>query len=326
MAIKCIGILTSGGDSPGMNPFIRAVVRSGLYHGLRVYGVKRGFAGLIEDAVEEFDDPRAVSGILHRGGTILQTARCPEFKTRRGLLKAAHNVNKHAIDGLVVLGGNGSLRGCYELSGMGIKVVAAPGSIDNDIPFTDMAIGVDTALNIVLEAIDRIRDTASSLERTFLVETMGRQSGYLALMAGLAGGVEMVCIPEIPFELEEVAEVIRSAYLRGKDHCIIVVSEGAAHNAAQIDEYLRQREDDTGFDVRTTILGHVQRGGTPTAFDRILATRMGRGAVECLLAGQDGVMVGLQGSEIATAPLKDVISTNKELDLSLYETSKIMER
>jgi 6-phosphofructokinase 1 len=326
MPIKCIGLLTSGGDSPGMNPFIRAVVRSALYKGLRVYGVKRGFAGLIDDGIEEFDDPRAVSGILHRGGTILQTARCPEFKTRRGLLKAAHNVNKHAIDGLVVLGGNGSLRGCAELSEMGIKVVAAPGTIDNDIPFTQMAIGVDTALNIVLEAIDRIRDTASSLERTFLVETMGRESGYLALMAGIAGGVEMVCIPEIPFDLEEVAEVIRSAYVRGKDHCIIVVAEGAAYNAAQIETYLRQREDETGFDVRVTILGHVQRGGTPTAFDRILATRMGRAAVECLLSGEHGVMVGLQSGEIVCTPLADVISTAKKLDLSLYETSKIMER
>jgi 6-phosphofructokinase 1 len=326
MPTKCIGILTSGGDSPGMNPFIRATVRSGLYHGLRVYGVKRGFAGLIEDAMEEFDDPRGVSGILHRGGTILQTARCPEFRTRRGMLKAVHNVNQRAMDGLVVLGGNGSLRGCYELSKIDIKVVAAPGTIDNDIPFTQMAIGVDTALNIVLEAIDRIRDTASALGRTFLVETMGRECGYLALMAGIAGGVEMVCIPEIPFELEEVAEVSRSAYVRGKDHCIIAVAEGAAYNAAQIEGYLRQRQDEMGFDVRTTILGHVQRGGTPTAFDRILATRLGQAAVECLLAGEHGVMVGLQGSEIVSTPLKDVTSTDKELDLSLYETSKIMER
>jgi len=326
MPIKCIGILTSGGDSPGMNPFIRATVRSGLYHGLRVYGVKRGFAGLIEDAMEELDDPRAVSGILHRGGTMLQTARCPEFRTRRGQLTAVHNVNQRGIDGLAVLGGNGSLRGCYELSKMGVKVVAAPGTIDNDVPFTQMAIGVDTTLNIVLEAIDRIRDTASALGRTFLVETMGRECGYLALMAGIAGGVEMVCIPEIPFELEEVAEVSRSAYVRGKDHCIISVAEGAAYSAAQIEGYLRQRQDETGFDVRTTILGHVQRGGTPTAFDRILATRLGQAAVECLLAGEHGVMVGLQGNEIVSTPLKDVTSTEKELDLSLYETSKIMER
>lgn len=325
-SMKRIGILTSGGDSPGMNPFIRATVRAGLYHGLRVYGVKRGFAGLIEDAMEEFDDPRAVSGILHRGGTILQTARCPNFKTERGLCKAVHNLNERAIDGLVVLGGNGSLRGCYELSRMGIQVVAAPGTIDNDIPFTHMAIGVDTALNIILEAIDRIRDTASALERAFLVETMGRECGYLALMAGIAGGVEMICIPEIPFKLEEVVEVIKSAYLRGKDHCIIVVAEGAAYNAAQIEEYVHQRQDETGFAIRTTILGHVQRGGTPTAFDRILATRMGQTAVECLLAGEHGVMVGLQGSEIVPTPLEEVISATKELDLSLYETSKIMER
>lgn len=321
-----IGILTSGGDSPGMNPFIRAAVRTGLYNGLRVYGVRRGFAGLIEDAMEEFDDPRAVSGILHRGGTVLQTARCPDFKTERGLLKAVHNVNERAIDGLVVLGGNGSLRGCYELSKMGIRVVAAPATIDNDIPFSQMAIGVDTALNIVLEAIDRIRDTASSLERAFLVQTMGRECGYLALMAGIAGGVEMICIPEIPFELQEVVEVIKSAYLRGKDHCIIVVAEGADYDAAQIEEYLRQRQNETGFVVRTTILGHVQRGGSPSAFDRILATRMGQAAVECLLGGDEGVMVGLQGSEIVPTPLEEVVSSTKQLDLSLYKTSKIMER
>ena len=324
--MRRIAILTSGGDSPGMNPFIRAAVRTGLYNGLRVYGVKRGFGGLIEDAMEEFTDPRAVSGILHRGGTILQTARCPDFKTEGGLLKAVHNVNERAIDGLVVLGGNGSLRGCYELSKMGIKVVAAPGTIDNDIPFTQMAVGVDTALNIVLEAIDRIRDTASSLERAFLVQTMGRKCGYLALMAGIAGGVEMTCIPEIPFELQEVVEVIKSAYLRGKDHCIIVVAEGANYNAAQIEEYLRQRQDETGFVVRTTILGHVQRGGSPSAFDRILATRMGQAAVECLLAGEQGVMVGLQNGEIVPTPLADVVSNTKELDLRLYNTSKIMER
>ena len=321
-----IGILTSGGDSPGMNPFIRAAVRTGLYNGLRVYGVRRGFAGLIEDAMEEFDDPRAVSGILHRGGTVLQTARCPDFKTERGLLKAVHNVNERAIDGLVVLGGNGSLRGCYELSKMGIRVVAAPATIDNDIPFSQMAIGVDTALNIVLEAIDRIRDTASSLERAFLVQTMGRECGYLALMAGIAGGVEMICIPEIPFELQEVIEVIKSAYLRGKDHCIIVVAEGADYDAAQIEEYLRQRQNETGFVVRTTILGHVQRGGSPSAFDRILAARMGQAAVECLLGGDEGVMVGLQGSEIVPTPLEEVVSSTKQLDLSLYKTSKIMER
>jgi 6-phosphofructokinase 1 len=309
-----------------MNPFIRAVVRAGLFHGLRVYGIRRGYAGLIEDAIEEFDDPRAVSGILHRGGTILQTARCPEFMTSHGMQTAVHHVNHRGIDALVILGGNGTLRGCQELTEMGVRVVAAPGTIDNDIPFTHMAIGVDTALNIVLEAIDRIRDTASALGRAFLVETMGRECGYLALMAGIAGGVEMVCIPEIPFGLDEVVSVVRSAYLRGKDHCIIVVAEGASHNAAAIEGYVREREDEMGFDVRTTILGHVQRGGTPTAFDRILATRMGRAAVESLLAGEHGVMVGLQGNEIVTTSLEDVVRTKKDLDLSLYQTSKIMER
>jgi 6-phosphofructokinase 1 len=326
MSVKSIGILTSGGDSPGMNPFIRAAVRTGLFHGLKVHGIRRGYAGLIEDTIEEFDDPRAVSGILHRGGTILQTARSPEFRTPHGMQTAVHNINRRGIDGLVILGGNGTLSGCLELSQMGVQLVAAPGTIDNDIPFTHMAIGVDTSLNIVLEAIDRIRDTASALGRAFLVETMGRECGYLALMAGIAGGVEMICIPEVPFELEDVVSVVHSAYLRGKDHCIIVVAEGAAHNAAAIEDYVCNRQDDMGFDVRTTILGHVQRGGTPSAFDRILATRMGQAAVECLLDGESGVMVGLQGSDIVTASLEDVVHTRKELDLSLYQTSEIMER
>ena len=326
MTAKCIGVLTSGGDSPGMNPFIRSAVRTGLHNGMRVFGVKQGYAGLIDDAMEEFHDPREVSGILHRGGTILQTARCPEFKTRQGLLKAVRNLNKRSIDGLAVLGGNGSLRGCHELSQMGVKVVGAPGTIDNDIPFTDMAIGVDTALNIVLEAVDRIRDTASALERTFLVETMGRHCGYLALMVGIAGGVEMTCIPEIPFELDDVAQIIKDAYLRGKDHCIILVAEGAAYNATQIEEYLKERRSETGFDVRITILGHVQRGGTPTAFDRILATRMGQAAVDRLQSGEHGVMVGLQGTEIVSVPLEKVASSTKELDLRLYEIFRIMER
>jgi len=324
--MKCIGVLTSGGDSPGMNAFIRAVVRAGLSKGLRVFGVRRGFAGLMDNDMEEMDSPRAVSGILHRGGTILQTARCPEFMTEPGRMEAVRNINKRGLEGLVVLGGNGSLRGCYELHRMGVAVVAAPGTIDNDIPFTSMAIGVDTSLNIVLEAVDRIRDTASALGRAFLIETMGRQCGYLALMAGIAGGAEMTCIPEVPFALEDVVSVIRSAYMRGKDHCIIIVAEGAAYNATQIEEYLRQRQEETGFTVRTTILGHVQRGGTPTAFDRILATRMGQAAVECLVAGQTGTMVALQGSQIVPVPLVEVISTTKELDLGLVELSNVMER
>jgi len=308
-----------------MNPCIRAVVRVGLSHGLEVMGIKRGYAGLIDGEVEPLT-ARSVGGIIQQGGTFLQSARCPEFKTARGQREALRNLNEYAIEGLVVIGGDGSLRGALALHKRGFPVVGVPGTIDNDLCYTDMAIGVDTALNTVLDAIDKIKDTASSHQRAFLIETMGRDSGYLALMGGIAGGAEMILIPEVPFQLEDVERKLEEAYVRGKAHCIIVIAEGARPSTREVAAHLREREEEHGFEVRVTILGHIQRGGSPTAFERLLATRLGAAAVEQLLQGKSGVMVGLVGNKIAVTDLEKVLSSRKELDLAFYKLAERLER
>ena len=322
--MKRIAVLTSGGDSPGMNPFVRAVVRRGISYGMEVFGVQSGYQGLCDGNVTPMN-LRSVGGILDRAGTILETARSAEFMTREGHRKALRTLNEHEIEGLVVLGGDGSLRGAMTLHEAGIKVVGAPGTIDNDMYGTDMTIGVDTALNVVMECIDMIRATASSHQRAFLIEVMGRDCGYLALMAGLACGAEMICIPERPFELEDVAQVLDNAYIRGKAHCIIVVAEGAPYDAHDIETYLREKQEELGFEVRATILGHIQRGGKPTAFERTIATRLGAAAVDNLHNGITGVMVGTHGHEIISTPIPEVVSNKKELDLSLYELARTLE-
>jgi 6-phosphofructokinase 1 len=323
--LRRIGVLTSGGDAPGMNPFIRAVVRRALDYGWEVWGIKRGYAGLIDGEMEVLD-ARAVGGIIQRGGTILQTARSKEFRTERGQREACRNLNERGIEGLVVLGGDGSLRGALELHKLGVRVMAAPGTIDNDISGTDIAIGVDTALNTALDAIDKIKDTASSHQRAFLVEMMGRESGYLALMAGIAGGAEMICIPEVPFELENVVRELEEAYVRGKAHCIITVAEGARPNTHEIACYLREHQERTGFEVRETILGHIQRGGSPTAFDRLLGTRLGAAAVDHLTRGESGKMVGLVGNRIVASPIEEVVAERKTVDLELYRLAQVLAR
>ena len=310
--MKKIGLLTSGGDSPGMNPCIRAVVRTALFHKLGAMGIVEGFEGLVHGEMREMT-ARDVGGILQRGGTILQTARSEEFRTKRGQREAIREMNENEIDGLIVIGGDGSLRGAQALAEQGVKVVGIPASIDNDIWGTNMSIGVDTALNTIIAAIDRLRDTASSHNRAFIVQTMGRNCGYLALMGGIVGGAEMVLLPENEISLEEVAETIETAYLRGKNHAIIVVAEGANYNAAELKEELSQM--DVGFKTRVTILGHIQRGGSPTAFDRLLASRFGVHAVEALVAGKSGIMVGIQGREIEEIPLEVVTSQNREANL-----------
>ncbi len=322
--MRRIAVLTSGGDSPGMNPFVRAVVRRALGYNMEIFGIEHGYQGLCDGNVIEMN-ARSVGGIIDRAGTILETARSEEFMTREGRRKALRTLNEHGIEGLVVLGGDGSLRGAMSLHEAGVKVIGAPGTIDNDMYGTEMTIGVDTALNVALNAIDMIRATASSHQRAFLIEVMGRHCGYLALMAGIASGAEMICIPEYPFELEDVARTLDEAYIRGKAHCIIVVAEGAPYNAHAIEQYLREHEDELGFEVRSTILGHIQRGGKPTAFERILATRMGCAAVDNLYQGNTGVMVGIQGHDIITTPIPDVVSHKKELDLSLYELARTLE-
>ena len=323
--MKRIGVMTSGGDSPGMNPCIRAVVRIGLSHGVEMMGIKRGYAGMIDGEIEPLT-ARSVGGIIQRGGTMLQSARCPEFETVRGRRVALRKLNEYEIEGLVIIGGDGSLRGALELHRMGFPVIGVPGTIDNDLCYTDMAIGVDTALNTVLDAIDKIKDTASSHQRAFLIETMGRESGYLALMGGIAGGAEVILIPEMPFQLEEVQRTLEDAYVRGKAHCIIVASEGARPTTAEVASYLRERKEEHGFDVRVTILGHIQRGGSPTAFERLLATRLGAAAVNKLLQGMSGQMVGLIGNKIAVTDLEKVLSSKKKLDLTFYKLAKMLER
>jgi 6-phosphofructokinase 1 len=314
--MRKIGVMTSGGDSPGMNACVRSVVRTALSKGLTVKGIQRGFAGLLDGDIHEMGR-RDVSGIIQRGGTILQTARCLEFKEPKGQRLGLRRLNEESIDGLVVIGGDGSLRGGLALHKAGFPVVGVPGSIDNDIEGTDMSIGVDTTLNTILRALDALRDTASSHERAFLVEVMGRNCGYLAAVGGILGGAEMICIPERPFELEQVAEIVQDAYVQGKNHALIVVAEGAQHGINQIADYLRQHE--VGFDVRVTILGHVQRGGRPSAFDRLLSTRLGVAAVTELLAGNSGVMVGLRGRKIGTVALEDATSNQREVNPEYIE-------
>jgi 6-phosphofructokinase 1 len=323
--MKRIAVLTSGGDAPGMNPAIRAVVRTGIHYGMQVYGVNRGYTGLIGGDIIEMS-ARSVGGIIQRGGTILQTARSPEFKTEKGRLEALRNLNRLGIEGLVVIGGDGSLSGALELHKLGFPVVGMPGSIDNDLAGTDMAIGVDTALNTALDAIDKIKDTASSHQRAFLVEVMGRNSGYLALMASIAGGAEVVLCPEVPFDLDEVAKELRDAYMRGKAHAIVVVAEGVPGGANGVAEYFQAHHDEIGFEARVTILGHIQRGGSPSAFDRILATRLGVAAVEHLHEGVYGVMVGLIGGKIVATPLAEVLAQRKSLDLRTYEVAQMLAR
>lgn len=319
--MKRIGVLTSGGDAPGMNACIRAVVRKGISMKMEVWGIKRGYKGLINGEMEMLDR-RKVGGIIQKGGTFLQTARSPEFKEPDGFREGLRNLNKAGIEGLVIIGGDGSMRGAYALHQAGFPVVGVPASIDNDLWGTDIAIGVDTALNTVLLAVDHIKDTASSHGRAFLIEVMGRNCGYLALMSGLAGGAEAVLIPEEEMPLEEIARIVSEAYVKGKPHAIIIIAEGARYKTAEVAEYLRKHR--AGFEVRTTILGHIQRGGSPTAFDRILATRFGVAAVEALARGESGVMVGLVKGEIKLVPLEEVTHSSRSLDLDFIEMAKVL--
>ncbi len=323
--MKRIGVLTSGGDAPGMNAAIRAVVRTGISEGLDVYGVQQGYSGLIADNMT-FLSRRDVGGLMQLGGTFLGSARCPEFKTEDGRRTAIANMEGRGIDALVVIGGNGSQTGSHALSLMGFPVVGVASTIDNDLEGTDVTIGVDSAINVALEAIDRLKVTAQSHRRAFLVEVMGRNCGYVALMAGIAGGAEVVVIPEREIPPEQVARELRAAYDRGKTHALVVVAEGAKNNAHELVEYYDADPEATGFRLRVTILGHVQRGANPTATDRLLGTRLGEGAVRALIAGQQGVLVGLREDRVTTTPLDDIVGRQKPIDLGLFELARIMSR
>ncbi len=321
--MKRIAVLTSGGDAPGMNAAIRAVVRTGLDRRWEVHGVMHGYAGLCDGDFRPLSS-RDVGGTIQQGGTRLGSSRHAEFKTEEGRQKALDNLRRHEIDALVVIGGNGSQKGAHALSQMGYPVVGISSTIDNDIPGCDITIGVDTALNIALIAIDRVKVTAASHRRAFVIEVMGRDSGYLALMAGVAGGADWVVIPEVETDPEQVAAEIRKDAELGKGHSIIVAAEGAKYNARGLEHYFAEHAEPLGFDLRVTILGYVQRGGTPGAFDRLLATRLGAAATEQLAQGHHNVMVGLIDGHIRPLPLSEVASGKKTLDPSLFDLVRVL--
>jgi len=318
-----IAVVTSGGDAPGMNAAIRAVVRTAVARGWSVLGVRNGYAGLMGGEFVPLG-ARNVGGILEHGGTVLGSARAPEFCEAAGQTRALHKLKTRDVEGLVVIGGNGTQGGAAALSARGLPVVGVASTIDNDLYGSDITIGVDTALNVALEAIDRLKVTGSSHGRGVVVETMGRHCGYLALMAGLAGGAEMIVIPEVPTEPDEVAETLRKAYERGKAHAIIVVAEGARYDGEALVRYFREHLDRSGFEPRLTVLGHVQRGGTPTFADRSLATRFGAAAVEQLANGVHGVLVGLVRGHVHTTPLAEVARNRKQLDTSMLELARLL--
>jgi len=315
--VKKIAVLTSGGDSPGMNAAIRAVVRKGIYHHLEVYGVYQGYSGLINGNFKKLE-LGSVGDIIHRGGTILQSARCLEFKTLEGQKKGLEQLKNAGIEGLVVIGGDGSYRGAQALSKLGFPCIGVPGTIDNDIPGTEVTIGFDTALNTVIEAIDKIRDTASSHERTFIIEVMGRNAGDLALLAGLAGGAETIIIPEDNYNIHDVVDRLKRGSERGKKHSIIVVAEGVS-SGIEFSEKLKKEID---IETRVSVLGHIQRGGSPTAQDRVLASRLGARAVELLLEGKTSRAVGIENNKLVDYDIEEALSKSHQLDLSLYTLSK----
>jgi len=323
--VQRIGVLTSGGDSPGCNPCIRAVVRMALRYGWEPWGVQSGFEGLIKGEASVLTS-RSMSGIIGQGGTKLGSSRSEAFKTSKGFRDALRHIHELGLDAMVVIGGDGSMRGALALQQAGVSTIGIPGTIENDVYGTEVAIGVDSALNTGLDAIDRIKDTASAHQQVFIIEMMGEKSGYLALMAGLAGGAEVVCVPEVPFTLEQVAADVADAYVRGKTHCIIIVSEGAVPHAAEIAAYLQANEQETGFGARLSILGHIQRGGPATAQDRLLATRLGAAAVTLLRDGVSGVMVGQVDGKISPVPLEEVAQKTRALNQSYYDLSKGLAR
>lgn len=316
-----IAVLTSGGDAPGMNAAVRAVARTAFIRRWEVVGIEAGYRGLLEGRFRPLDN-RGVGGILHRGGTVLGTARSTEFATPAGQERATRRLREAGVEGLVVIGGEGSLTGALRLEEQGVAVAGLPATIDNDVWGADTAIGVDTALNTALESIDRIKDTASSHQRAHVVEVMGRRCGYLALMSAIAGGAEAVLVPEFTPRPEEVMRAFKKAWEQGKPHFIVVAAEGAQLSAEEFHEYVN--EAGGGFESRITVLGHVQRGGSPTAFDRILASRMGAAAVKALSEGESGVMIGLRGRRMERIPLNEVVGRTRPLDPDIYEMAGVL--
>lgn len=313
--MKSIAVLTSGGDAPGMNPAVRAVVRTACQRGIKVYGVDRGYTGLINGDIHEMN-LRSVSDIITRGGTILYSARCPEFKTEEGLQKAVSTCKKFGIDGMVIIGGDGSFRGARDLSLRGIPCIGLPGTIDNDISCTDYTIGYDTCLNTIVQMVDRIRDTSESHDRCTVVEVMGRGAGYLALEAGIAVGATSIIVPEVEYDIErDVIARIREFQKTGKKHFIVIVAEGVGGTA----EIAKKIEAETGVESRATVLGHVQRGGSPTARDRIMASQMGSRAVDLLTQGIGNRVVGIRDNKIVDFDIFEALKMTKTIDMKDYE-------
>lgn len=315
--MKRIGILTSGGDAPGMNAAIRAVVRVAIYNGLKVSGIKRGYQGLLDADIEDMDIS-SVGDIIHRGGTKLLTARCDEFRTLEGQKRGAEILKMFNIDGLVVIGGDGSFNGAKKLSDLGFPTVGIPGTIDNDLQYTDYTIGFDTALNTVVNAITNIRDTSSSHGRVNIIEVMGRHCGDIALYAGIAGGAESIIIPEVEHISDDVCRRLLQSKKRGKLHNIILLAEGVGKPYELAEEITQKTE----LDVRVTIMGHLQRGGSPTAFDRVLASRMGEHAVHLLMEGKMARAIGMKGNEIVDFDITEALAMPKILDTKLYDLAQ----
>lgn len=314
-----IGILTSGGDAPGMNAAIRAVVRTAIANGLKVSGIHRGYQGLLEADIEDMD-VSSVGDIIHRGGTKLQAARCLEFKTDEGFNRGLEVLRMYHIDAMVVIGGDGSFRGAQRLSHAGVPTVGIPGTIDNDLAYTDYTIGFDTAINTVVNAIGNLRDTSSSHGRANIIEVMGRNCGDIALYAGIAGGAETVIIPEIPYDMDEICRKLISGKNRGKRHNIILVAEGVGKPF----EIGQEIERKVGIETRVTIMGHLQRGGVPSAFDRVLASRFGHHAVEALLEGRSARVIGIRGSGVFDMDIDEALAMPKDINHQLIEMTNML--
>lgn len=317
--MKNIAVLTSGGDSPGMNAAIRAVVRTSIYNGLKVYGIRKGYNGLIHGDVIEMN-LSSVADIIQRGGTILRTARSEEFQTQEGMQKAVNIADVFNFDGIVVIGGDGSFRGANELSQKGVACVGVPGTIDNDLAYTDYTIGFDTAVNTVLDAINKIRDTTTSHERISIIEVMGRNSGDIALFSGLAGGAESIIVPEVQYNCDDVCKRLLQGKNRGKLHSIILLAEGVG-KATELADEIHNKID---MEVRVTILGYLQRGGSPSAFDRLLASRLGARAVEVLLSGETARVVGIKDNKIIDEDIEKALGMKKAFNMDMYELAKIL--
>ena len=318
--MNTIGVLTSGGDAPGMNAAIRAVVRTAVYYGMKIMGIRRGYNGLIRGDIIEMN-VSSVGDIVHRGGTILHTARCEEFKTAEGQKKGIAQLKRFGIEGLVVIGGDGSFRGAQALSRQGIPTVGLPGTIDNDISCTEYTIGFDTAVNTVLDAINKIRDTMASHERANIIEVMGRQSGDIALYAGIGGGAEHILVPEKPVDLDDGIERIIEGKKRGKNSHIVILAEGMDITALQVQRVIEER---AGVETRSTVLGHIQRGGNPSAFDRVLASRMGSRAVELLKDNIGNRIVSIRSNKIVDDDIEDALSMPPRFDDDLYQLSRVL--